>query len=493
VIASPPTDRKTIPRWRSFAATLARGELNPLYSPAPHLEPAAIDSVTRQATDFERFRGRVFAADLVASALVAGPSDRAREIAAAIVSGTIDSTGMVRRIAGLVAAPPREHDPANATPPDAEPGPQMHDLRRGLRESPRNALRWADIARLQTIAGNSKAASRSMSVALALAPENRYVLRGAVRLKLHMREHDAAAAILERAHRTIHDPWLLAAEIAVADISQRRSRNLRRAKQMLDDERFSDFDTSELASSLATVELAAGDQRAARRLFRRALLAPNDNSIAQAEWAAPQVGLEVDPARLATPTAWEARALAAHREGDPARASAEAWRWLDDQPFAGRPAEFGSYEASSDGQFRRGFEFAQRGLQANPKSFLLRNNAAFCLLSLGQVPHAERHMRAIRREQLSRDDRDVFDATVGLYHYRTGDPVTGRAMYESVINGGKEARARTLATIMFAREELRAGAPGARELIARAKGLAERPDAAGLRVWLAQLAPRDIA
>src|SRR5690242_21067869 len=51
------------------------------------------------------------------------------------------------------------------------------------------------------------------------------------------------------------------------------------------------FDSSELASALATEELEAARARHARRLFEQALTAPTENTVAQATWAATVGGL----------------------------------------------------------------------------------------------------------------------------------------------------------------------------------------------------------
>jgi tetratricopeptide (TPR) repeat protein len=491
VSAPPRDDRRIIPRWRSFAATLARGELDPLTIGQRHIRADDREEVAKRAVEFERRGGHAYAADLVAAAFVVGTAEPALK-AARLLSDALDAAPMSKRIADLLL---REAEGGveeiRADVVDRDHGQRMAALRRGLRENPRNALRWADIARLYTITGHQRMASRAMTVALALAPENRYVLRSAVRLKLHERKPDAALGILGRSKRTPHDPWLLAAELAVAELADERPRNVRRAEAMIQAGRFSDFELSELASALATLELGAGDDREARKLFRRALIDPTDNSVAQAEWAAPRIGLDIDDKSLAEPTAWEARALAAHRVGNPKLAADESWSWLADQPFASRPAEFGSYEASSDRDYERGLKFARRGIVANPDEFLLRNNAAFCLLSMNRVEEAEHHLAAIKREKLNARERAVLTATLGLYRYRRGEPDLGREMYQSAIRQAREPSVRTLATIMLAREELMAKRSEAADLVTRARELVEQPELAGLKVWLLQLAPRD--
>jgi tetratricopeptide (TPR) repeat protein len=327
-----------------------------------------------------------------------------------------------------------------------------------------------------------------MWMAQRLAPENRHVLRSAARLAIHSHRPDVARAILLRAHRTRHDPWLLACEISAAEIAEERSALLRTARQMLADKRFSDHDLSELASALATIELGAGDLRTSRQLFRQALRAPSDNSVAQVAWATPKLGLRCDEQALAATASWEARAIAAHLSGDWRRATQEAQVWHADQPFASRPAELGSYEASKGGDFKMGQELAEQAIRANPKEFLLRNNAAFCLLSMNSVKRAKTHLDAIEGDGLTTHERATLTATWGLYHYRSGAHEQGREHYLRAIRESRDSTSRALASIMLAREELLAGMPGATEAVASAMKLGAQHQPK-LEAWLEQLMP----
>ena len=52
---------------------------------------------------------------------------------------------------------------------------------------------------------------------------------------------------------------------------------------------------SELASSIGTVELLYGSNKKSRELFKKSLISPNDNTLAQVEWAATKdKNLDVD-------------------------------------------------------------------------------------------------------------------------------------------------------------------------------------------------------
>jgi tetratricopeptide (TPR) repeat protein len=470
---------------------MALGELLPLPSER-RARPRAghVDGLERLREDFRSSEIGPIASDLMGAALVLGQRESARDVAERVIDRRIPATAASLRVAERLLdagdGAPAQLTAREIVDPDGDA--RRGELRRLLRESPHNPLRWTDLSRLQTILGKDRHAKRAMLVARGLAPEDRHILRSAARLAIHFHRPDEARAILLRARRTRHDPWLLACEISAADIAGERSTLLRVARQLLADERFSARELSELASAVATIELGAGDLRASRQLFRQALRAPSDNSVAQVTWASPILGLRADEQALAAPASWEARAIAAHRGGDWRQAAQEAQHWLADQPFASRPAELGSYESSKGGDFAMGLKLAAQAIHANPKEFLLRNNAAFCLLSMNRVKQAKAHLDAIEEDKLAAGERATLTATWGLYHYRSGAHEQGREHYLRAIRESRDSTSRALASIMLAREELLVGTPGAPDALARAIELGEQ-NRLELGAWLEQLKP----
>lgn len=327
-----------------------------------------------------------------------------------------------------------------------------------------------------------------MRIALNLAPEDRYVLRSAARLAIHDRRHSDAHDILVNAARTPYEPSLLAVEVSISTLAGRRSRHLRRAREMLASGRYSSRELSELASVMGTLEIEAGSDRRASRLFRQALKTPTDNSVAQAEWAAQRLlSFKVDERSLSIPTSWEARAWAASRAGDAKAAIGEARHWQRDQPFASRPAELGSYEAAKIADFESGIAFAEAGLIANPGTFALRNNLIFCLLSLDRMDEADRHLNGIAPAKLECSQMTTYLATIGLRHYRHGEYRAGQQCYMDSIGATREPAKRALAATMMAREELRAGLPEADAFAAKASELIAKAKAIDLDLWANQM------
>lgn len=478
--APPSSDRQVIPRWRSYEATVSTGELAPLQVGVERPWVRNTSGRDQLEFDFGQRPERAVASDLVGSALLLGRTATSIE-AAQLLLDEAEPSSLAAQAAGRLL-----DKKTSAAQGDAE---ALGRQRRRLRLDPRDAVRWADLARLHTIAGQDKEALRAISVALSLAPADRYVLRSASRLSVHQGDFERAHLVLSNAASTPGDPWLLAAEIAAAAVSDRRSRFLRVARRVVASGTFSSFATSELASALATLEVKAGGDRSARKLFRVALEEPSDNSIAQAQWARGHLGhFEIDERHLQARTSWEARAYSASRAGSWEHAVAESWDWHYDQPFASRPAQFGSYQASLGQNYEAGVKLARAGLRANPDEFLLNNNLAFCLASAGHVVAAERALGRISEQSLSRHDRATYLATRGLVHYRRGRLIEGRRSYESSISLGTDRFSRNLARVMLAREELLAHLPGAGQILETVEGGGSSAgEGEDLGKWLSQV------
>src|SRR5437870_228380 len=110
-----------------------------------------------------------------------------------------------------------------------------------------------------------------MDTALALAPENRFILRSAARLYLHIGEGRRAHRILLEADALLHDPWILSAEVAIAAVMGKSSKHIKRARKILEAERFKPIHLSELASAIGTVEARAGNRKRSRQFVERSL------------------------------------------------------------------------------------------------------------------------------------------------------------------------------------------------------------------------------
>jgi len=335
--------------------------------------------------------------------------------------------------------------------------------------------------------GSKKRAARAMQTALSLNPDSRYVIRAAVRLRIHQDEYGKAHDLALASAAAAHDPWLAATELSAAAVAGRRPRLGRVAREMLESGHFLPRSISELASALGTLELRAGNDRAARKLFAKSLDVPNENAIAQGEWASRQLrGLDIPPEQREASA--EARALNFSRAGKWGESLHAAWEWHWDQPFSSRPTVLGSYEASVGRAYSEGVEIARRGLKANPETFLLQNNLVFCQIGNGELAEARANFERIHRDKLDiKEELPTYLATAGLLAFRTDSPIEGRQLYEEAIRRMRDRKSRTIAQIMLTRELLLQQLPDALELLQEVLRRSAQADDPDLGLWIKHL------
>ncbi len=326
------------------------------------------------------------------------------------------------------------------------------------------------MARQYTVLGLKKKARQAMRVAVQFGSENRFILRSAARFYVHQDDPERAHFLLQRARSTKNDPWLLAAEIAIAEASSRKSSNIKRAFQLLDDRNYSEFETAELASAIATLEMSNSNGKAARRLFRRSLISPTENTVAQAEWASRQMltNFEVE-LKSAPPRVYEARAWDLYLNEDWENAFGQSMKWLYDQPFSVHPVLFCGFLASTVlEKYDLSARILQFGLIANPKNNAVLNNLAFALASANHVEEARAVFVQIDKAALDESWKITVTATEGLLRYREGFRDEGKVLYDRAIEASRSNQYRTLrgrAAIFRAREEILSGSPEAKEAL----------------------------
>jgi tetratricopeptide (TPR) repeat protein len=286
------------------------------------------------------------------------------------------------------------------------------------------------------------------------------------------------------------DPWLVAAELATAHAAHLSPQYTKRARLMVDDAKFSNFQLTELASQLATLELDAAPGRRAKRLFDKAMLDPNDNSLAQTEWASHRgSGINVSPEQMTDAPAAEARSLHAFHEGEWDEAFANAVAWQHDQPFSMKAAMVASF-AGAVGlmRWRESLAAARIGLRIHKDDAGLLNNAAYPLVEMGEYEKARTYLVQITEPDGGDESRITAMATKGLLAFRTGDVSSGRALYAKAIllahrheNG---APMEAMADVMLAREEVRIGSDLWRGPLAESKRLSRNAISPGTETWI---------
>jgi tetratricopeptide (TPR) repeat protein len=490
VINVPNQPRRLLPRWHSPKVSSRRAETHSL-SESSSLPGAAGPQFHELRGDWQKHHDAAHAADLVSAGIASGLRSQVEDAARFLLTPESGASVLARAVAAQALAETQGIVPEHPDEDHADPAVISARIAAGrarLRDEPRNSLLWVEQSRQYTLRGQRDAAVRAMEIALALAPEHRVVLRSGARLWAHFGEPDRAHQILTRSQRAAEDPWIVASELATALLAEQRPRFVKVAREMLGRGGFLPVHTTELASSLASLELHAGQSRRAKRLFNASLQAPNDNSLAQAEWAADHVRLDDLERHLEeVPNSFEARARAAAAEGQHDRAIADGWNWFLDEPFAGLPPVFGSYHAAMAREYGIGVEFAQRGLVANPRSYLLRNNLAFCYAKLGETELASKQLREIDVSELDDSARATVVATEGLVAFRGGALAHGRERYFTAIRLAPDNRTKAIALIMLAVEEAGANQEEASATAELAARTAEASLGPGDRDWIEHL------
>ena len=477
--------RNVIPRWRRFAATAEVGELG--------TPPRAQRSESQLPADLARRLGNwrptdapVYAADLLSSALVAGRHEAVGGVARELLKNEDPKAVFQRLTAKRVLSghpPPRERGEYASVSLGAPSGVQSRIAaeRKLLRYSPNNPIAWTELAHAYTAIGQGGKAERCLQAACQLAPDNRFVLRAAARFWIHDKDPEHSLWLLRRSSRTRVDPWLLAAELATSRVCGRFSREAKRAERMLASERELTIHFSELAAALGVLEFEHGHMRSARNLFLRALHRPAENAVAQAIWFnryARNPKLEnMLHEHLLVPRGYEALAWFRYREGVWDQAVQALEDWLDDEPFASRPAIDASYLATlAMEDHTRAETIAKRGLQANPGDNGLKNNLAVAQLHLNRVRDAAKIVARFPRTVDDARAVATMTATRGLLAFRQGLPQRGADLYlraadEAGANKLKDVE--TQALFIGTLEAIESGLPREHPLVRRASSRAD--------------------
>ena len=235
---------------------------------------------------------------------------------------------------------------------------------------------------------------------------------------------------------TIIDPWLSSAEISIATIQKRTSKLIKNGMALINSKNISPFNFTELASSIGTVELLNGSTKKSREYFNKSLISPNDNSLAQLEWASTKDShLNINPSNFSVEMNFEAMALDAYHNSDYETALDNAAKWFFDMPFSLRPILFASNLASTILKDQsKSIAFLNAGLTSHPYDPLLINNLAYALALDNKPSEAFEQLNKIRNDaHIERTTQICLDATRGLAYMRAGFLDQGRQLYLGAI------------------------------------------------------------
>lgn len=345
-------------------------------------------------------------------------------------------------------------------------------LRALLRNAPNDVLALVDLAQHHLSHGKRKPAYRALSTAYQLAPHSVHVIRAITRFWIHAGENERAHKFIKSVGRTSSDPWLMATEIAAAEVAGAPSAQLRQAQRAIAVKSFSNNNLTELAGAVGGVELSNGKLKEARKLFRLALEHPTDNVIAQAITNQKFLGIDIDEQLLSkAPTgAFEGRTLQAFQAADFERASILTGSWADEEIFSSRPRLLQSYFEGALGNYKQSLEAAEIGLSADHRDLSLRGNKAYALAALGRFSEALSELSGIQAGG-NNDMASQTLATRGLVLLHQGRFDEGKQSYEDALTAfelAKEEAQYTDCLAFYARAAVQSSAPGSEEITKRA-------------------------
>lgn len=337
-------------------------------------------------------------------------------------------------------------------------GKKISELRSRLNIFPYNPLLWLELSRLHSILGQMKKAEIASQIALRLSDNsNRVITRSVSRFYVHKKDFEQAQHIIRKSPFFKKDPWLVAADISYSQLLERNPTSLTIGKQLVENKSFSNYDITELAGVLGTQEFLNRSTKEGRKLFLKSLIAPNDNSFAQAE----SFLEEIENRELLLnqiPNNFEAQSIQLEKEKKFDEVFPKSFQWLIDQPFSRRAANFNSYLLCGILEhFEKAIEVGKFSLRSNPDSFLLNNNIAFSYAQLNDVKNAKLFLKRMRKLSFHHpNEKIVLLATEGMIKYREKKTEEGRILYRAAIQEAdkqKDKITKALALLNFAREE----------------------------------------
>ena len=428
-------DRQVIPRWRSFNYTTMCGQLRSIEKRVDI--PDVDNEIQSRLDDWNQNKDIVHAVDFLNAAFVSNKKDEINNAVVFIKENHGDS-GLIGKIIERVECKD-ERRVDNGDVVYSEENKilfnEISHLKKRLITYPKDPIGWADLSYYYTRLGIKKKAIRTIRVALNLAPNNRFVLRSAARLFIHLDDPIQAHDILKVSDVVKVDPWILSAEIAVAHAAKRTSRYIKKGSKYINDGNVSPWHISELACAIGTIEFNAGKHKKTKKFLNMGLIAPTENSIAQVGWVSRRDSLIILPEeKLSIPNTFEARAWHSYQNECWKDVIKHAESWFADQPFSSRPAILGSYvSAMLLDDYVKSEEFCRKGLICNSGNNVLLNNLAFAYAYQNKIGDAEKILEKIDSNILDDSERVVCTATRGLIHFRRNNPEKGReCYYESI-------------------------------------------------------------
>ena len=444
-----PKERRVVPNWRYYENTLAAGELDGWKVPKLVRDPYSIEDYKEL---WQGHHSLYRAGDLLSAAITNGrENDESVKDAANYIldQGNAPTQTMLHSALRILGSENKE-----ATSSKVEINRLrectavndiysfIHTIRMRLHLMPYNPFLYVDLSRAYLLLGQTGKAEDAMKKALHFGADNRFVARSAARFYLHMSDRERAHELIRAKGAVAVDPWLMAAEISINMLMGKTSSYIKKGRAIIDSGNCSPFGYTELASSIGTQELYAGSNRNSNKLFRKAMIAPNDNSLAQIQWVNSFDPLKFD-LNVQVNNDYEVRTFDAWIQGRYDEAAHEAVSWICDMPFSHKPINIG-YTICSN--FTHDFALASAildvGLRTDESNPFLLNNKAYCAARDNQIEVAKEtfeKLQAISCLDNSLSWKVCVPATEGLILYRDGKHKEGAVKYQEAITIAQQA------------------------------------------------------
>lgn len=459
--------RRLIPQWRKASFAIHQPDMIGLVNPVEKRAPLEIDdSIFRGALDSWNTSQSVgsladllsFGVDPAAHTALEGPAR------AALLMASVSP--VMRLVAESILASKSSEEAIWQSGSTLD---QIRGIRSILRMAPNDTIALVELAQHHLTHGKKKQAYRCLATAFQLSPKSTFVIRAVARYWVHIGKPDKAHYFIKKLNLSSEDPWLMASEIALAQVAKVPSTQLRKGQRALTVKAFSPKNATELAAAVGDFELFNGKLKEARKLFRTALDAPNDNVLAQTIHKQSDLGIEIDEQILqrASNGVFEGRAYQAILSADFEAAARFTALWGESEPFSSRPKMLESFVNGSMGVYDKALVAALAGLRADPSDLMLRGNKAYALAGLGRFADAEAELKAIAAKN-GGQVTPSNNATRGMIEMLRGDIDQGIALYSEAISqfsARKDDESVTTCRAFMARAAVTAKAPQSVELV----------------------------
>ena len=333
----------------------------------------------------------------------------------------------------------------NNNPEEFKLNSRISENRKLLNIEPKDAITWTDQAINYLELGKREKSLKSIETALAINPDNGFIVRNASRIFSLLGDNGRSIQVLKRSEYYKYDPQILSAEISFSQLEERHTKGIDYGMKLISKNDFTDHQFTELSSAIGTNHHFKGDKKGAEKYFDLALKEPNSNSFAQLLWYKE----DSIPEEKFIPyqNLGEIQTHRYTKISDFENAYKYSQKWIDEESFSIRPYDLSAYIAGTMlNNYEKAFEILSTGIskQHSLKSKIddremdgYSNDLAYYLLRANKIEEATRYLekltKSVKINGVGHELSNVIRATLGLYFYRIGDNELGKSLYRDAI------------------------------------------------------------